>query len=211
MGCPDVMFCVDTGSADPLEMDVGVESAGSKKKKGGSLAHAARKAVHQYIVDSAVLPDARILDLDSSRSSNMLARTLRSINPKPITWRSQRSYLLADADSVRVEPQQTEGGQAQDQGEPKYRVQLSGYLRGRPMQVHSLMHLVGVGAGRVVKVWQGQPPSATGKCEPPVQPPSADLSAAALSVVLADKARSDCHYLRSYNDNATNSIITSSS
>lgn len=184
MGCPDAMFCVD--SADPssaLAMDVG-DAHG--KKKGVSSVHAVRKAVHQYIVDTAMLPDARILDLDSSRSNNMLARTLRSMNPKPVTWRSQRSYLVADAASVRVEPMQQQHAVGSSQ-EAKYRVQLSGYLRGRPMQVHSLMHLVGVGAGRIVKVWQGQPPASTGSGAP--EQPAGDLSTAALTVVHADKEK----------------------
>lgn len=153
MGCPDALFCVqDGGSA----MDDGASSARTKKKgAAAAAAHASRKAVHQYIVDHALIPDARIVDLDLARSSNMLARTLRSMNPKPISWRSQRSYLLADAASVQV--------QAQEQGdapEPRCRVQLGGYLRGRPMHVHSLMHLVGVGAGRIVKVSKGAAPGA---------------------------------------------------
>lgn len=185
MGCPDAMFCVDSADASALAMDVG--DAHASKKKGASSAHATRKAVHQYIVDTAMLPDARILDLDSSRSNNMLARTLRSMNPKPVTWRSQRSYLLADAASVRVEPMQGQQQPAVGSQEPKYRVQLSGYLRGRPMQVNSLMHLVGVGAGRIVKVWQGQPPSASGNGAP--QQPAGDLSAAALTVIHADKEK----------------------
>lgn len=197
MGCPDAMFCVDTGAAGGEDssssslgaMDDGTTAvAHSSKKKSGASAHVARKAVHQYIVDTAMLPDARILDLDSSRASNMLARTLRSMNPKPITWRSQRSYLLADATSVRVEPQQPNqaGSGNSSSSEPKYRVQLSGYLRGRPMQVHSLMHLVGVGASRIVKVWQGQPPSVAGGGGAPT---TGDLSASALSVVVADKQK----------------------
>jgi len=154
MGCPDAIFCVqDGGSA----MDDGAASSATTKKKGAAVAaaHAARKAVHQYIVDHALIPEARIVDLELARSNNMLARTLRSMNPKPISWRSQRSYLLADAASVQV--------QAQEQGEgteARCRVQLGGYLRGRPMHVHSLMHLVGVGAGRIVKVSRGSAPGA---------------------------------------------------
>lgn len=153
MGCPDALFCVQESRGDA--MDEGPTSSASTKKKGAAAAaaHASRKAVHQYIVDHALLPDARIVDLDQARSSNMLARTLRSMNPKPISWRSQRSYLLVDAASVQV--------QAQEQGdasEARCRVQLGGYLRGRPMHVHSLMHLVGVGAGRIVKVSKGAPP-----------------------------------------------------
>lgn len=80
----------------------------------------------------------------------MLARTLRNLAPKPVVWRAQRSYLLADAASVKVH--RTAAGTCT--------VQLEGYLRGRPMNIHSLMHVVGAGAGRVTKVWQGRRPGA---------------------------------------------------
>lgn len=174
MGCPDALFCVQNSSLSGESMDEGISSSNTNSKKKGAAAYASRKAVHQYIEEHALLPEARIVDLDLARSNNMLARTLRSMNPKPISWRAQRSYLVADAASVQVQEQPQ---QQQSEGEPKCRVQLSGYLRGRPMNVNSLMHLVGVGAGRIVKVTKGRAPGAT---------PSADDD---LSPIFADKEK----------------------
>ena len=151
MGCPDALFCVDA-AVDSLGAMEDDSTMGARKGGAGQ----SRKVVHQHIADVAILPDARFVDIDSScanKSGNVLARMLRNMTPKPVSWRAQRSYLLADAASVTVEP-------PADPQSQTCRVQVCGYLRGRPMPVHSLMHLVGVGAGRVVKVWQGQPPSA---------------------------------------------------
>lgn len=138
MGCPDALFCVQSSSLGEA-MDEGLSSSSSaNSKKKGAAAYASRKAVHQYIEDHALLPDARIVDLDLARSNNMLARTLRSMNPKPISWRAQRSYLVADAASVQIQ-EQPQGDVSTPAAEPRCKVQLSGYLRGRPMNVHSLM------------------------------------------------------------------------
>jgi hypothetical protein len=170
MGCPDALFCVDTAVSGAMDQGEGVN--GKQGRSAG--AGASRKAVHQQLEDLAALPDARCVDIDSSSSSgghgnsNVLARTLRSWVPKPVVWRAQRSYLLADTASVKVQ---------QVPGASTCTVQLQGYLRGKPMHLHSLMHVVGAGAARVVKVWQGQPPGAR---------VAVDLSAQA---VQADKSR----------------------
>jgi hypothetical protein len=196
MGCPEALFCVDEALAlataasgagaraggDDTYMDGGEEEDdavsvaytvnGSRKKGGGSAMHAIRKANHNFIINNAMLPEAKIVDVNSNTVSegaaaavpsghdtSMLIRTLRNMRGKPVSWRAQRSYLLADKSTVRVTPQEQDSGSGSGSG-PRYRVELGGYLRGRPMQVHSLVHLVGVGAGRVARVWQGAPPHA---------------------------------------------------
>lgn len=156
MGCPDVVFAVDVATPASCAMDDGTAARVRKGQGGG----ASRKAVHQQLEDIALLPGARIVDIDTASTSssggsggNMLIRTLRNIAPKPVVWRAQRSYLLADAASVQVQ---------QSEGEETCRVRVTGYLRGRPLPVHSLMHLVGVGAGRVVSVTQAGTPGSAG-------------------------------------------------
>jgi hypothetical protein len=155
MGCPDALFCLDSAAPAEEQQDGAMEEEHSKgRAKHGRAQGPSKKAVHQQIQDAALLPDTRIVDVDSSAASagnNMLARILRNLTPKPVTWRAQRSYLLADADSVSIEAQEGAAGVC--------RVKLCGYLRGKPMQAHSLMHLVGAGAGRVVRVSQALPPS----------------------------------------------------
>ena len=173
MGCPDAIFVIDEAAAAGTSSNMNMSTTQSKKKKGNNSLHATRKAARQYITTHAMLPDARIIDINSDclnsggssgsatvgNETNMLIRTLRSMSPKPVSWRAQRSYLLADALSVNIQEQEQDGAAAV--ADKTYRVQVGGYLRGRPMQVNSLMHLVGVGAGRIVKVWKGQPPSTT--------------------------------------------------
>lgn len=180
MGCPDALFCLD--SAAPSEQqDVAMEEEEHSKgrAKHSRAQGPSKKVVHQQIQDAAMLPDTRIIDIDSSAGAagnNMLARTLRNLTPKPVTWRAQRSYLLADAESVSIQAQEGAAGVC--------RVKLCGYLRGKPMQAHSLMHLVGAGAGRVVRISQALPPSNGGG--------SKERTGADAVAVQADKARYAC-------------------
>ena len=220
MGCPDALFVVDDhsnsngsnsvdcdGDDDDESMSVaGVAAAaygagGGRRKKGANTVHAVRKAVHQHITATAMLTDAKIIDICSAVSgdnsstgnsssinrTNMLARTLRSMNAKPVTWRSQRSYLLADPSAVRIEPSTL--SPVADPAPATCRVQVGGYLRGKPMPLHSLMHIVGVGAGRVVKVWQGHPPGtrAVVGALTATAGDSATLTASNMSVIFADR------------------------
>jgi hypothetical protein len=139
LGCPEVLFCV-------LGLD------GSVSKTNLSL----KKAAQQYIEQYAVFPGAKIVEGFSSngQSSPQLVRTLCNLTPKSISWRATRSYVVSD--SVFVEPQET-SELSSSEASVKFRVQVSGYLRGMPMSVHSLMHVVGVGTGRLVSAWGASP------------------------------------------------------
>eukprot|EP00428_Durinskia_dybowskii_P062940 CAMPEP_0170376684 /NCGR_PEP_ID=MMETSP0117_2-20130122/11856_1 /TAXON_ID=400756 /ORGANISM="Durinskia baltica, Strain CSIRO CS-38" /LENGTH=810 /DNA_ID=CAMNT_0010631903 /DNA_START=135 /DNA_END=2567 /DNA_ORIENTATION=- len=151
VGCPDALFCVDyAASLDELGQPTRLMHP----------TRASRKTVHQDILDVALLPGARVVDIYNSVTGRdtALVRILRTMTPKAVNWRAQRSYLLADISNVFVEPQQ--------ESEDLCKVRVGGYLRGRPMQLNSLVHLVGAGAGRVVKVWRGQSPcSSNGRTE----------------------------------------------
>lgn len=71
---------------------------------------------------------------------SLLCRTISSIALKLIQWRSNRSYIVADVmDIVNDEKQ-------------KYQVKLGGYLRGKPMNIHSLIHLSDIGTFRVANI-----------------------------------------------------------
>ena len=104
-----------------------------------------------------------------------LLRTLCSFTPRTVNWRGCRSCLLADAGSIQIQPdhdvpglkpvleaasslQGQQGLQQQQQqadvGQCTYRVRMAGYLRGqRPLHLHSLVHLCGVGAARLSRTW----------------------------------------------------------
>ncbi len=136
LGCPEVLFCV-------LGLD------GSVSKTNLSL----KKAAQQYIEHHAVFPGAKIVEgfSNNGQSSPQLVRTLCNLTPKSISWRATRSYVVSD--KVFVEPQEVNGEFSSSDSSAKFRVQVSGYLRGMPMSVNSLMHVVGVGTGRLVSAW----------------------------------------------------------
>jgi hypothetical protein len=81
----------------------------------------------------------------TNSSNDDLLRGLFMATPRDLSWRSLRSYLLAD--SLTILP--NENNQLpQDQCS----VKVTGYLRGCPLLLHSLMQLKGVGAGRIVSL-----------------------------------------------------------
>lgn len=97
------------------------------------------RSVTRYI-ESVLEEGVKVVD---SLDGVHLIRHLSTIAVKDIHWRANRSYLLAD----NVVVNQEEGS---DAGVCK--VQLNGYLRGRPMNLHSLCHIVGAGTGRVDRI-----------------------------------------------------------
>lgn len=82
--------------------------------------------------------EQKVFETQSS-SIQMLCRHMSSCSLKPIHWRDNRSYLLSD--SITIKPS-TSG--------TKMILSLSGYLRGKPLLVHSLAHVIGCGARRIV-------------------------------------------------------------
>jgi len=94
--------------------------------------------------------DLRVLDLSTQMDEytdcgKALVRALTEIAIKPITWRSERSYLLG------VERSMTVPGKIQS---------VRGHLRGRPMSVHQLVHVPGQGTFRLARISFPKDPSA---------------------------------------------------
>jgi pre-rRNA-processing protein TSR1 len=76
-------------------------------------------------------------------SSLHLVRAVTSILPKQVTWRSNRSFILADSMSF----------QSQDNGvNDSGTLTLRGYVRGRPFNVHQLLCLPGSGVYSIESV-----------------------------------------------------------
>ena len=82
-----------------------------------------KTAVHDHIYRIAVIPEARVVDInvandDSSSSSagagNQLARTLRNLTPRPVSWLSSRSYFVADCKHVVCTTEQSSGSMEDD-------------------------------------------------------------------------------------------------
>lgn len=77
-------------------------------------------------------------------SNDELLRGLFTVTPKDLSWRSIRSYMLADSLTIVSSENQS--------GDDQCSVKVTGYLRGCPLYLHSLMQLKGVGTGRIVSV-----------------------------------------------------------
>ena len=119
IGCPDVIFCIEGssyssnhhGSAldhDTMQLEtasvansVSVTSSMHRRKVSVS---SIKTAVHDHIFRTAVIPEARVVDINTPDkdpiAGNQLARTLRNLTPRPVSWLSSRSYFVADTKHV---------------------------------------------------------------------------------------------------------------
>lgn len=70
-----------------------------------------------------------------SNANSQLSRTLMAMTPKVIHWREARSYMLGTAAFF------TPNGGNDDKGT----LQVSGYIRGKPLSVNQLIHITDVG------------------------------------------------------------------
>lgn len=132
VGCPDVLVCV--------------QGLGSYSGKG---LIDARRQVHRQLC-AYIGPEHKSVE---GNRPELLCRQLCNITPRAVAWRNSRSYLLADAVTVTVESRAFEShsrGDGQNDGtEVQNVVRISGYLRGKPLSVNSLAHVVGSGTGRI--------------------------------------------------------------
>lgn len=132
-GCPDLLCCVQ----------------GFENFSGKALIE--RRKMIGRVCDAEVAASVKVLEFsspndmsDSCRNVSVsnICRQLCSISPKDIGWRSIRSYMLSQSCEL-VPPA------VSDDVKPVETVRVGGYLRGRPMPINSLVHIVGVGTGRV--------------------------------------------------------------
>ncbi|TMW60731.1 hypothetical protein Poli38472_000773 [Pythium oligandrum] len=79
--------------------------------------------------------------------NNQLSRTIMTMALRTIHWRETRSYMLATAAAFTPNgPTDTERGT----------LQLSGYIRGKPMSVNQLIHITDVGTFQLSHITQGE-------------------------------------------------------
>jgi pre-rRNA-processing protein TSR1 len=86
----------------------------------------------QQVVDEELYVGAKIVDVSSF---SLLGRTLSTISGDDLSWRSIRSFLVSETTNI-----------ISDEGENGLTLRVTGYLRGRPMNLHSLMYITGTGA-----------------------------------------------------------------
>lgn len=109
--------------------------------------------VDHFVEQTELVGVTRFLDIIDHNLSIVLSDNTK----KTLRWRNQRSYMMTS--KVSIEPQaEDETGTSSDASTgPKYRVTLEGCLRGVPMYAHSLVHISGVGTGRITKIKQEHP------------------------------------------------------
>lgn len=128
-GCPD-SICVIHG-IDPIASTVPQRMEIRKN---------AQRRLQQAIGTSEV----KIMD---TTETVQLARYLCNMSFRDLQWRSIRSYTTTDNFEI-VQNRSNEDSKSIG----KCQLKVSGYLRGRPMSVDSLMHIVGVGTGKILSI-----------------------------------------------------------
>jgi len=86
-------------------------------------------------------PDASISNL--STPCSFFLRTIMDIKLKAIAWRTERSYLLGC--EAELQPTESDNGATST-------LKVSGYLRGKPLDVHQLVHIPGQGSFRMSRI-----------------------------------------------------------
>ncbi|KAG7470617.1 hypothetical protein MATL_G00115770 [Megalops atlanticus] len=86
-------------------------------------------------------PEARLFSLDSEEEAPLLLRHLGAQRQRRLGFRSRRAHVLAQHASYAPGSGEAPGGVATGTGT----LRVSGYVRGRPLQVNRLVHIVGHG------------------------------------------------------------------
>lgn len=90
----------------------------------------------------ARFPDARLFPMDTEQDAVLLLRHLGAQKQRRLAFRSRRSHMLVQSASFTPSSSQ-EGTGGPPTGLGTLRV--SGYVRGRPLQVNRLVHIAGHG------------------------------------------------------------------
>lgn len=104
---------------------------------------------------SVLSPDCKIFDLRSSSSSSsqlqLLVRHICASSLRVPAWRTVRSYLFSESFDCAVDESSLSSSE-------NPRLMIRGYLRGKPLNLNSLMHISNVGTCRIVRVEKGLDP-----------------------------------------------------
>lgn len=130
VGCPEVVCCLQ-----------GLDNLSGKR-----LVEA--KQFSQRQLEAAFGPTVRILE--AARPETM-CRLLCNVTPRVIAWKASRSFMVGE--DVHVLPQKQSATSPSSCS-----AQISGYLRGKPLPINSLVHIVGVGTCRVDRISSGRDP-----------------------------------------------------
>lgn len=142
----DHVKLVETG-ADPFRTlfgsSAGVDSASNGKKSGSSSGDVVLSAAGAGASPSPVSLTAAITAATRDGAALQLVRAVCAVTPKQITWRGNRSYLSAldvsYSPSAASPPTTADAAASTGAGASAGTLRVSGYLRGRPLNVHQLV------------------------------------------------------------------------
>jgi len=89
-------------------------------------------------------PEIRLQPIDSGQEAGVILRLLANQKQKRILYRERRPYLLADQMENIVEDSVVEDG--------KCTLKISGYVRGKALNVNQLVHLPGAGEFQMAEI-----------------------------------------------------------
>lgn len=92
-------------------------------------------------VAEARFPEARLFPLDTEQDAVQLLRHLGAQKQRRLAFRSRRSHMLVQSASYNPSSRQEGTGGPTGLGT----LRVSGYVRGRPLQVNRLVHIAGHG------------------------------------------------------------------
>jgi hypothetical protein len=133
-GCPDAVFFLSSnnegeGECDPL----------SRQNL--------KKLTEKAISAQGGIPTYRLLDPSSPA---LVCRTLCELKLNALNWRASRSYMLTE--SVIISEEKKEENSLLEIASGNCSILVSGFIRGKPLSVNSLIHVLGVGVGKVVEI-----------------------------------------------------------
>eukprot|EP01038_Epipyxis_sp_PR26KG_P006017 gene6017-8287_t len=105
------------------------------------------RSAKEMVINTFSLPDLRIIEAGNSIATS---RSICNITPKIVHWRSNRSYLIAE--DVEILDNETMLDDSSQHPSSGCQVRLNGFVRSKPLYIHSLIHITGVGACKISKI-----------------------------------------------------------
>jgi len=136
-GCPDCCFVyIHYGTCKSQCVTLPSSAASSSKHNPLKI----KQEATNYVKSHCGLPSAKVVCSDRGEQALRALCDARPSNNS--SWRAGRSYLVASL----------------CEGSAEGSVRLQGHLRGRPLCVHSLVHVLGVGTARILSAQQAGGP-----------------------------------------------------
>ena len=97
------------------------------------------------------LPDEKLYGLDSEMEGSILLRHIANQKQRPIFYRENRSYVLADKVEFVASSGENDGDE-NDKDKSVGTLKVSGFIRGQPLDVNRLVHIPGFGDFQMLQI-----------------------------------------------------------